>query len=394
MEASCCQDGRGGEALTEKLYYSDGYLKECEAAVTGVTESGIILDRTIFYPEGGGQPGDRGTFGPYAIEDTVKADDGTPVHIIKGDKPSIGEKHLLSLDWEHRYFYMMEHTAQHLVSALLFSKHGIGTVAVHQGERFFTIETSASAIDDDTLLSAEDEANAAIRQNPSVYRRVMSHSEAEALGMRRSIKVASGSVMVVFIEGLDAVGCGGVHLASLGEIGEVQYCGQEKIRGHIRTMWKCGALSVAYRRQNRAITELLSSMLSSEPENAAEALRHLEDETAALRREVKSLSGKLAYCEYSQHRMGTEPGKAVIFSTDADIQAFESVLSPDDPSEAFIIDGNGRFMFHGTGEMFALLRSGLAAYSIHGGGRGMMYRGSVKGNPVDILENAGVLLNG
>ena len=224
--------------MTDKLYYIDGYLRETEATVVSVTEKGIILNRTVFYPEGGGQPGDRGWFGTFHIIDTQKDEDGNPLHIIKGDKPSVGEKAVLRLDWDHRFFYMKEHSAQHLVSALLFSKHGIGTVAVHQGEDFFSVETDKDDIPEEVLLCTEDEANEAIRENHGIEQREMSHEEAEALGMRRSIKM-EGNVKVVFIEDLDAVACGGVHLHSTGEIGELQYYGSERIRGHVRTMWKC-----------------------------------------------------------------------------------------------------------------------------------------------------------
>ena len=84
--------------MTDKLYYIDGYLRETEATVVSVTEKGIILNRTVFYPEGGGQPGDRGWFGTFHIIDTQKDEDGNPLHIIKGDKPSVGEKAVLRLD--------------------------------------------------------------------------------------------------------------------------------------------------------------------------------------------------------------------------------------------------------------------------------------------------------
>ena len=123
-------------AMTEKLYYENPYLEELEAEVVAVSGSALILDKTIFYPEGGGQPGDCGLFGDIPIATTEKGDDGTPHHIIAEGflPPPVGTRAKLHLDWEHRYFYMREHSAQHLVSALLFSMHGIGTVAVHQGE--------------------------------------------------------------------------------------------------------------------------------------------------------------------------------------------------------------------------------------------------------------------
>ena len=376
--------------MTDKLYYEDGYLSSVIARVVDVKKSGIILDRTVFYPEGGGQPGDRGSFGPYRIVDTVKDEDGNPLHIIEGDKPPVGFEAELSLDWEHRLFYMTEHSAQHLVSALLFSNHHIGTVAVHQGESFFTIETNIGEIEESILLETEAEANAAIRENHSIVQREMSHEEAENLGMRRSIKV-EGRVKVVFIDGIDAVACGGVHLKSTGEIGEIQYVGSEKIRGHVRTIWKCGKLSVDYRHRNRAIVQYLSSLLSSDSDNLIQSAERLVDDNAELRRTVRNLERKIAVFEIEKHKCSNSP---IVFSSDVDIVAFEDVFDEDDSIVAFVVDGNGRFMFHGTGDLFNDLKTGLAAYSLRGGGREWFYRGSVKGPVNSVLEEAQRLLNG
>ena len=376
--------------MTDKLYYIDGYLRETEATVVSVTEKGIILNRTVFYPEGGGQPGDRGWFGTFHIIDTQKDEDGNPLHIIKGDKPSVGEKAVLRLDWDHRFFYMKEHSAQHLVSALLFSKHGIGTVAVHQGEDFFSVETDKDDIPEEVLLCTEDEANEAIRENHGIEQREMSHEEAEALGMRRSIKV-EGNVKVVFIEDLDAVACGGVHLHSTGEIGELQYYGSERIRGHVRTMWKCSDLSVAYRRENRAIVNAACSCLSSEPVSVLSSIERILDENSLLKRKLKNAEEKIAGLELDAHK-GT--AGAVVFGTSVPVSSFEDVLSSLGERNAFIIDADGRFMFHGTGDLFNDLKTGLDAYSLRGGGREWFYRGSVKGPVNSVLEEAQRLLNG
>ena len=266
--------------MTEKLYYKDGSLKSVDAEVIGIKKNGIILDKTIFYPEGGGQPGDTGYFGTYEITDTIKDDDGTPLHIIKGDLPSVGDKAVLTLSWNHRYQYMTEHSAQHLVSALLHSIYDIGTVAVHQGDGFFTIETDASSIDKEKLLDIEDKANEAIREGHGIEQKSLSREEALNLHMRRTIKVDDDTVLVVFIEGLDAVACGGVHLRNTSEIKEIVYIGYEIIRGHVRTIWRAGDAAVSYRRMNDDIVSSLSVLLSSERENIVANAEALSKEKA------------------------------------------------------------------------------------------------------------------
>ena len=144
--------------MTDLLYYKDPYLKETEATVVEIRNGMVVFDKTIFYPECGGQPGDRGSFGKWVISDTRKDKDGTPLHVIEGELPPLGTTETLSLDWDHRYFYMKEHTAQHLLSSLLYHMYSIGTVAVHQGEEILTIETDRSDIDEDVLLSVEERA--------------------------------------------------------------------------------------------------------------------------------------------------------------------------------------------------------------------------------------------
>ena len=376
--------------MTERLYYQDAYLKEADATVIGIDGDAVMLDRTIFYPEAGGQPGDRGMIGPFRVVDTRKGEDGTPLHIVPGDKPVIGSAYRISLDWEHRYFYMAEHSAQHLVSALLHSLYGIGTVAVHQGESFFTVETDCSHIDEDKLLSVEDAAARAIREGHRIYRREMSHGEAESLHMRRSIKVA-GDVMVVFIDGIDAVACGGVHLSSLAEIGEIAYCAQERIRSHVRTIWKCSSSAVAARRQDAAIVSSLCALFSSEPGSLAAEARRTLDECTALRRSMRSILSRLAACEYREAGGSTEEGKAVIFSSDIDISAFEGAVPEDEGRTVLVVSGN-RFMLHGSEEDFALFRSGLPSFRIRGGGRGTMFRGSFEGSADELIKEADPLL--
>ena len=375
--------------MTEKLYYEDGYLKSVDAEVIGVKKNGIILDKTIFYPEGGGQPGDIGTFGDYEIANTVKDDYGTPLHIIKGDFPSIGYKATLSLNWNHRYQYMTEHSAQHLVSALLHSAYGIGTIAVHQGDGFFTIETDVPAIEREKLFDIEDRANASIREGHRIEQKSLGRSEALSLHMRRTIKVDDDTVLVVFIDGLDAVACGGVHLGNTSEIKEIAYIGSETIRGHVRTIWRAGDAAVSYRRMNDSIVSSLSAILSSERENIVKNAEALSEEKAALMHSVKELSMKVAKLEYEKAAENVGDFTAILSSVP--VSSFESVIPEEEKRVFLIADESSRFLFHGDKEKFDVLRSSIP--SIKGGGRGSMYRGSVGMDGETFLKEAERVLN-
>ena len=367
--------------MTEKLYYIDGYLKETEATVTAVSGNAIILDRTIFYPEGGGQPGDRGMFGTLKIVDTVKDDDGTPLHVLeKGSViPEPGTKASLVLDWDHRLFYMTEHSAQHLVSALLYSMHGIGTVSVHQGADGFTVETDREDIPDEILLSVEDAAMKAVNGGHRIWQDEVEHQDAESLHMRRSIKV-SGRVKIVHIDGIDEVACGGVHLGNTAEIGEIVFTGKERIRGHVRTMWKCGKAALSFRRRNLAVVQRLSALFSAEgDEITSEAERVLKENT-----ELKHRIRKLEELAAELTLKPLLSGSAVSICSELDVSAYESVIPSDYPSPVMIADMSGRFLFHGRDEEFALLKEKL---SLRGGGRNGMFRGSFKESPDVFLKS-------
>lgn len=379
--------------MTERLYYSDKYAKEITATVTGVDGRCVRLDRTIFYPEAGGQPGDRGFFGSFRIADTKKSADGDVLHVIDGNgpMPAVGDFCTLSLDWPHRYFFMKEHTAQHLVSAILFSSFSIGTVAVHQGDEFFTVETDRGEIDEDTLLRVEDAANEAIRKNLKVWQDETDHESAEKLHMRRSIKVA-GRVMLVHIEGIDVVACGGVHVSSLSEIGEIAYVSSEKIRGHVRTCWKCSDSAVRYRRENAAIVRKLSSLFSAEPGCICREAERCLSEIRVSRHNLSVMSGKLASYLFFSACEETNGSEAVIFSTELDVSAFESVIPEDYPRPVLVMDEEGRFLFHGQKELFEAFRNGVPG--LRGGGRGMRFRGSFQGDTDQFAAAVRKILDG
>ncbi len=370
--------------MTELLYYVDGYRKSIDASVIGVLGNAIILDKTIFYPECGGQPGDKGTFGLYRIVDTEKGKDGTPLHIIDGAMPAVGDKFTLTLDWDHRYKYMKEHSAQHLISATLFNDFSIGTVSVHQGERILTIETDKAEIPDDVLLKAEDSVNAHVREGVRIYQKEVDHESAERLSMRRSIKV-DGDVKLVYIEGIDVVACGGVHVANTREIGEVHYKGQELIRGHVRTIWAVSDEAVKERRESERVIKEACRLLSSTKENLASEIERMLGLNNELKHKVKALSEAAAEREYCDNENNAEG--AIIFRTELPLDLFQSAVSPE--REVFIA-GDGTFLYQGTKERFLILKEKL---SLRGGGKSTMFRGSYSFGG-DIISAASDILRG
>ncbi|MBQ3730085.1 MAG: alanyl-tRNA editing protein [Spirochaetales bacterium] len=370
----------------EKLYYQDTYLSRITCTVTDVSRSDkateIRTDRTIFYPESGGQPGDRGKLGQYSVLDTRKADDGDSVLILEPEaRINKGDVLELVLDWDHRYKFMVIHAAQHMLSGLLFTMFGIGTVAVHQGDEYLTIETDRSAIDGSIIDELVLAANERIRENHEIIYHEMSHKDAEALGLRRSIKV-EGDVRIVEIKDVDRIACGGIHVARTGEIGIIYCLGHEQIRGHVRLYFSCGrqaiesliADSKVIRDLNRTFSCRTDEIMSKVAETLASLSEAKAEAGVAMRRlaltEVRDMTGADGICI-----MECAPG--------ADLQNYaQAVLEFDDIAMLVTCHEGGRtkwlIALKGRFEKIdfnSLIRPLLAEINAKGGGRSPVFQG-------------------
>jgi misacylated tRNA(Ala) deacylase len=215
---------------TELLFRDDAYLRRATARVLAVSERGIELDRTVFYPQGGGQAGDSGALlrasgERVLIADTRKADapDGV-LHIPAsgGAAPEPGETVTLELDWPRRYQLMRLHTALHLLSCVIPAPVTGGNIAPDKGRLDFDIELS--------LLNAERierETNALIAKGAATVTEWITDAELEAqpeLVKTMSVQPprAAGRVRLLRIPGIDLQPCGGTHVADIGEIGGIR----------------------------------------------------------------------------------------------------------------------------------------------------------------------------
>lgn len=292
---------------TRQLYYEDQYLKAFTARIVekrprkkGGFE--IILDQTCFYPEGGGQPADIGTLGDVSVVDVRKGENGEILHITDGD-PGAGELSA-SLDWEHRYEYMQQHTGQHVLSGALF-RHGLETVSVHQGSDFTTIEVNAPEVPEEKLRRIEAEANQVIRENRVVRDFEVEEDEVDRYELRRPPKV-SGRIRLVEIDGFDLVACGGVHLSGTGEVGVVHAVRTEKIRGNSRIYWKIGRRAYKDYREKTEITNALMDRLSAKPPEIVDRVAKLEE--SAKTEEYKRHQLETGFAElYLQRSLASDP---------------------------------------------------------------------------------------
>jgi misacylated tRNA(Ala) deacylase len=222
--------------MTEALFRKDAYLRETPAKVLAADERGIILDRTVFYPQGGGQPGDQGALsiegaGSIAIVNTIyDADRKTILHVPAGDAilPAPGDGVIARIDWDRRYKRMRAHTAMHLLSVVLPYPVTGGSVGDAEGRLDF--DSGEAVVEKPTV---ERRLNELIAADALVSQRWISDSELEAnpaLVKTMSVKppTGSGQVRLIAIEGMDLQPCGGTHVGRTGEIGRASVTQIEK----------------------------------------------------------------------------------------------------------------------------------------------------------------------
>ena len=219
--------------MTAELFREDSYLRECEATVTAVTDGAVVLDRTVFYPLGGGQPGDTGTLrwgsSSARVTDTRYGEAGAIRHILDegAEQPAVGDTVQATLDWDRRYRHMRMHTAMHLLGAVL--RYGVtgGNISTEKSRLDFDMEETVDKEVVGTALAA------LVAEDHAVSCRWITDEELDAQpDLVRTMSVqpprGKGKVRLLEIAGVDLQPCGGTHLRSTSEVGTVRIGKVEK----------------------------------------------------------------------------------------------------------------------------------------------------------------------
>jgi alanyl-tRNA synthetase len=274
---------------TKKLYHARPDLFEFDAAAEDCRPEGpgfgVVLDRTCFYPGGGGQPEDRGTLNGVPVTG-MRERDGEITHLTAAPLPK-GPVHG-SLDRERRLDFMAQHTGQHILSGALLEAAGLETVSVHFGEETTAVEIDAAAIPEEKLRAAEDAANRVIKENRRVIVHEASPEEAARFPLRKP-PPDEKRIRVVEIEGFDWSACGGVHVSSTGEVFLIKIVSLEKIRGRLRVHAMIGRRAlIDYERKTAALQGLARTLTCGEAEVPA-LVEKLAAETRAQAKEIQRL---------------------------------------------------------------------------------------------------------
>ncbi len=300
---------------TERLFYQDVCLKEFHGKVLSCREQEgtfrIVLDRTAFYPEGGGQPSDRGILGERRILDVMEEGE-TIVHVADGPLEE-GAEVLGRIDWDRRFALMQQHSGEHIVSGLIHRRFGYDNVGFHMGSDFVTIDLNG-IISPEQLEELEKEANEYIWQNHTVKVFIPTDREIKALSYR-SKKELEGRVRLVEFPGADLCACCGTHVSSTGEIGLVKLVSVRHFREGVRIEMLCGREAFSYLNLHWDQNSRIGVELSVKPEDTWRAVKRLKEEIMEGKNALNSLKQSIYLRMAEQCR---DKGDALIFVRDMD----------------------------------------------------------------------------
>lgn len=275
--------------MTEKLYYEDALLREFTGVVVDCREEKgqwvVVLDRTAFYPEGGGQPADHGLLDGVNVVD-VREKNGEVLHMCDG-KVQIGESVSGRIDWSRRFDFMQQHSGEHIVSGILCEKFGCDNVGFHIGHELVTIDFNAELFTADVAF-VEKAANQYIWEDHTLRIDWPSPTQLEALEYR-SKKALSGPVRIVSWPGADCCACCGTHVRSSGQVGIVKLISCQRFRDGVRIEMAAGARALQWVNQIAGQNTRVSQLLSAKPGETAAAVERLQKELYALRGRVAEL---------------------------------------------------------------------------------------------------------
>ncbi|MBQ3500953.1 MAG: hypothetical protein IJA70_05985 [Oscillospiraceae bacterium] len=375
---------------TKRLFDENAYMTEFSAAVLSCSESekgfDIVLDKTAFFPEGGGQFPDSGTLNGTEILDVQEDKEGIIHHFA--EKPiSEGETVFGKIDWRRRFDFMQQHSGEHIFSGIAHSKFGATNVGFHLGLEETTIDLDVP-LNDEQVSEIETAANNAVFENAPFEISYPSEEELEVLPYR-SKKKLSGKIRIVTVPGYDICACCGTHVRTAGEIGIIKVTSFQNYKGGTRLFMLCGKRAfLDYQSKNRDVVKVTNS-LSVKPNELCLAVKRLENEItehkiyeAGLKKELFSLKAE---------RLGT--GEKIC--------VFESGMTPDELrrfcltlSENFRIaavfngtDGDYKYAVSSKSENCTPIAKEInSKFSGRGGGKPELVQGSCSGNRAEIEE--------
>lgn len=278
---------------TEKLYYTNPYIKEFTANIVEFRPYGdkyaLILNKTAFYPEGGGQPGDTGYLSDSAVLNTIE-ENGEILHIVDSVPESKEIKGCLN--WERRFDHMQQHTGQHILSACFDSLMNGGTDSFHMGRDTVSIEIGIENFTENDAACIERMANEVIYIDLPITVQIVNSDGLSAIPLRKKPAVTE-DIRIVEVQKFDYSPCGGTHVNRTGEIGVIKIKRWEKLKASYRIEFICGYRALKDYCQQNSITLSLCEKLSVRDHEIIEAFNKLHSDYRSVQKQLQTARQEL-----------------------------------------------------------------------------------------------------
>jgi alanyl-tRNA synthetase len=283
--------------MTDRLYYTDPYVRSFDATVRVVDHRGdrlvVVLDRTAFYPTSGGQPFDAGTIGGARVLDVFDENDGSIGHAIEsGAAIEPGQSVHGEIEWPRRFDHMQQHTGQHVLSAAFDRRFGVRTVSFHLGTDGSTIDL-ARELTPAEIADVELQANRIVWEDRPVSIRYATKEEAAAMPLRKE-PAREGTLRLIDVQDWDLSACGGTHVARTGAIGVIAVAGWERFKGGMRVEFLCGGRALSRFRALRDTIDASVRLLSVLPVELPGAIERMQAEAKDQKRSTAVLQSELS----------------------------------------------------------------------------------------------------
>ena len=380
---------------TEKLYYYDSYINEfsavilsCDACTDGFF---VNLDKTAFFPEGGGQKADNGYIGDAFVKD-VQEKNGQILHLVDKEL-SVGTEYNCKLDWQQRFYRMQNHSGEHIVSGIVNSLYGYDNVGFHMEEDYVTIDFNGE-LTREQLDDIEDRVNFAIYNNYNINCWFPGEAELSKLDYRSKLELTE-NVRLVSIENTDLCACCAPHVKSTGEVGIVKILDFMRHRGGIRLVMKAGQKALLDYREKYMSVYDISNLLSAKQPEVFNAVKRVYNEVDDANRELYNFKQKVAESDKNNLVYSGNISYFISSFYDSDMMRILVNYGMENSSLSIAFSGEDESGYSyiagsNTLDMKAVAKSINSSLSGRGGGRDTMIQGKVSASKeqiVNYLEN-------
>lgn len=386
--------------MTEQLYYQDSYIKDFEAVVLSCIPNGnhfeAVLDRTAFFPEGGGQCADTGVL---HIENReiqvfdVQERNGEIIHFI--DKEILpGQTVIGELDFQERFSKMQQHTGEHIISGIVHRRFGYENVGFHLGKEEVTMDYDGPLTPEE-LRSIEYEANQVVAENREIRAYFPGTEELEKIPYR-SKKELQGKIRIVEIQDCDICACCAPHVKTTGNVGLIKITNAIRYKGGMRLWITCGMRALEDYNQKEASVVQISNMLSAKQQEVTDAVKRLTEEIQQLKEKAAKMQERLVmgYLESEKVVLKENPNaNLLLFEKELDAMAMRNFVNAGmeltkGVCGVFIGDEKQgfRYVLGSSGDIREIGKKLNEAFQGKGGGKPPMIQGSLVGEEKKIRE--------